>query len=243
VRDARKSAAALAIVLAFRHPLGTAMTISASLAQIGEFSFILAGLGVALGLMPEEGRDLILAGALLSILFNPLLFMALDRFGPVLEKYDPVRAAGPSAEAAQEPAPIEITDQTGHAVLVGFGRVGGRIGEVLLQLRTSLFVIDEKDDIVAGLTARNIMAIAGNATTVMWAANLAQARSLFVAIPDSFEAGQIVAQARAANSSLEIIAWAHSDAEAKHLTDYGANEVILGAEEIAHAMVARYRAP
>jgi CPA2 family monovalent cation:H+ antiporter-2 len=238
-----KSLAALAIVLAFRHPLGTATTISASLAQIGEFSFILAGLGVALGLMPEVGRDLILAGALLSILFNPLLFMALDRFGPLLEKYDPVRAAGAKAEAPPEPAAIEITDQTGHAVLVGFGRVGGRIGEALLNLGTPLFVIDEKDAIVAGLTARNIRAIAGNATTVMRAANLGQAKSLFVAIPDSFEAGQIVDQARAANSGLEIIAWAHSDAEAKYLTDYGANDVILGAEEIADAMVARYLAP
>jgi CPA2 family monovalent cation:H+ antiporter-2 len=238
-----KSLAALAIVLAFRHPLGTATTISASLAQIGEFSFILAGLGVALGLMPEVGRDLILAGALLSILVNPLLFMALDRFGPLLEKYDPVRAAGAKAEAPPEPAAIEITDQTGHAVLVGFGRVGGRIGEALLNLGTPLFVIDEKDAIVAGLTARNIRAIAGNATTVMRAANLGQAKSLFVAIPDSFEAGQIVDQARAANSGLEIIAWAHSDAEAKYLTDYGANDVILGAEEIADAMVARYLAP
>jgi CPA2 family monovalent cation:H+ antiporter-2 len=238
-----KSLAALGIVLAFRHPLGTAMTISASLAQIGEFSFILAGLGVALGLMPEEGRDLILAGALLSILFNPVLFMALDHFGPLLEKYDPARAAGASAEAPPEPAPIEITDQIGHAVLVGFGRVGGRIGEALLNLGTPLFVIDEKDQIVAGLAARHIRAIAGNATTVLRAANLAQAKSLFVAIPDSFEAGQIVDQARMANSGLEIIAWAHSDAEAKYLTDYGANEVILGAEEIADAMVARYLAP
>jgi CPA2 family monovalent cation:H+ antiporter-2 len=193
--------------------------------------------------MPEVGRDLILAGALLSILFNPLLFMALDRFGPLLEKYDPVRAAGAKAEAPPEPAAIEITDQTGHAVLVGFGRVGGRIGEALLNLGTPLFVIDEKDAIVAGLTARNIRAIAGNATTVMRAANLGQAKSLFVAIPDSFEAGQIVDQARAANSGLEIIAWAHSDAEAKYLTDYGANDVILGAEEIADAMVARYLAP
>jgi monovalent cation:H+ antiporter-2, CPA2 family len=238
-----KSLAALAIVLAFRHPLGTATTIAASLAQIGEFSFILAGLGVSLGLMPEEGRDLILAGALLSILFNPLLFKALDRFAPLLEKYDPVRAKGTSTEAPPEPAPIVITDQAGHAVLVGFGRVGGRIGEALLNLGTPLFVIDEKDAVVAGLTARNIRAIAGNATTMLRAANLAQARSLFVAIPDSFEAGQIVDQARAANSGLEIIAWAHSDAEAKYLTDYGANEVILGAEEIADAMVARYLAP
>jgi len=238
-----KSLAALAIVLAFRHPLATAATISASLAQIGEFSFILAGLGVSLALMPEQGRDLILAGALISILLNPLLFMALDHFGPMLEKYDPARAAHASAGASPEPAPIVVTDQVGHVVLVGCGRVGSRVGEVLLHLGTQLFVIDEKDEIVARLAARNVRAIAGNATAVMRAANLPQARSLFVAIPDSFEAGQIVAQARTANSGLEIIAWAHSDAEAKHLTDYGANEVILGADEIADAMVARYRAP
>jgi CPA2 family monovalent cation:H+ antiporter-2 len=238
-----KSLAALAIVLAFRHPLGTAATISASLAQIGEFSFILAGLGVSLALMPEQGRDLILAGALISILLNPLLFMALDHFGPLLEKYDPAQAAHASAGASPEPAPIVVTDQVGHVVLVGYGRVGSRVGEVLLHLGTQLFVIDEKDEIVARLAARNVRAIAGNATAVMRAANLPQARSLFVAIPDSFEAGQIVAQARTANSGLEIIAWVHSDAEAKHLTDYGANEVILGADEIADAMVARYRAP
>lgn len=73
-----KSVAAFIIVLAFRHPLPTALTVSVSLAQIGEFSFILAGLGVSLGLLPEEGRDLLMAGALLSIALNPLLFRALE---------------------------------------------------------------------------------------------------------------------------------------------------------------------
>ncbi|WP_374303865.1 cation:proton antiporter [Ferrovibrio sp.] len=73
-----KSVAAFIIVLAFRHPLSTALTVSVSLAQIGEFSFILAGLGVSLGLLPEEGRDLLMAGALLSIALNPLLFRALE---------------------------------------------------------------------------------------------------------------------------------------------------------------------
>ncbi len=74
-----KSVAAFGIVRAFGHRNSTALTISASLAQIGEFSFILAGLGVSLALMPERGRDLILAGAILSILINPFLFTALDR--------------------------------------------------------------------------------------------------------------------------------------------------------------------
>ena len=94
----------------------------------------------------------------------------------------------------------------------------------------------------AGLTARGVRAIAGNGAAVLAAANLKQARTLFVALPDSFEAGQIVAQARALNTGLEIIAWSHSDAEANHLTDYGANEVILGADEIAAAMVDRFLA-
>ncbi len=113
-----KSIAALAIVLAFRHPLGTALTISASLAQIGEFSFILAGLGTSLNLLPAEGRDLILAGAILSILINPLLFVALDRFVPRLQTR---KRGDASAEAASAPSPEwPMTSLSGHTVLVGY---------------------------------------------------------------------------------------------------------------------------
>ena len=75
-----KSAAAFLIVRLFGHPTSTALMISASLAQIGEFSFILAGLGVGLELLPERGRDIILAGAILSIILNPLFFAMLDRW-------------------------------------------------------------------------------------------------------------------------------------------------------------------
>src|SRR5690606_6254733 len=99
-----KSVAAFLIVLAFRHPVATALTISASLAQIGEFSFILAELGVQLRLLPEEGRDLILAGALLSIVLNPVVFAAFEWVTPRVEKIPflarlAARAATPSAEA------------------------------------------------------------------------------------------------------------------------------------------------
>jgi monovalent cation:H+ antiporter-2, CPA2 family len=73
-----KPLAATAIVLLLRFPLATALSVAASLAQIGEFSFILAGLGLSLGLLPPEGRDLILAGALLSITLNPLMFAAVE---------------------------------------------------------------------------------------------------------------------------------------------------------------------
>src|SRR5690606_356509 len=120
-----KSMAALAIVLAFRHPLSTAVAVSVSLAQIGEFSFILAGLGVSLALLPEAGRDLILAGALISIMLNPLLFAAYDWIRPRIERDETTaREQDQSGRAVDVPVP-EVTSLTGHNVLVGAGRVGG----------------------------------------------------------------------------------------------------------------------
>jgi CPA2 family monovalent cation:H+ antiporter-2 len=231
-----KSLAALAIVLAFRHPLGTALTIAASLAQIGEFSFILVGLGVALGPLPELGRELVLAGAIVSILLNPLLFLALDRLRPWLDAREGAR--GIEAAAKAEPAPIEATTQQGHIVLVGHGRVGYWVGEALEKAGVPLLVIDEKDEVVEKLSGRKLETIAGNGVAALRAANLAHAKALLVAIPDGFEAGQIVAQARAANKDLLIVARAHSDAEAAYLANYGASVVVRGARKIADAMVA-----
>jgi CPA2 family monovalent cation:H+ antiporter-2 len=229
-----KSLAALAIVLAFRHPLGTALTIAASLAQIGEFSFILVGLGVAQGLLPELGRELVLAGAIISIVLNPLLFLALDRMRPWLDRRD--GALTPELPGKAEPAPVEATKQQGHAILVGYGRIGHWVGEALARSGVPLLVIDEKDDVVEKLKARNLEALAGNAATLLHVANPAGAAALLVAIPDAFEAGQIVAQARAANKDLLIVAHAHSDAEAAYLSNYGASVVVQGAREIADAM-------
>ena len=232
-----KSLAALIIVRLFGWPLGTAATIAVSLAQIGEFSFILAGLGVSLGLMPTLGRELILAGAIITILLNPLLFIALDRVKPWLDAHDgvPSQPIPPPEQASDE---LEATRQRGHTVLVGYGNIGRWIGEALIRARVPLFVIDEKDDIVAKLKAAGIEAVAASAPSALRAANLAQARALLVAVPEAFEAGQIVAQARSASSSLLIVAHAHSDAEAEYLAGLGAN-VVEGAREIAETMVAR----
>ena len=233
-----KSAAALAIVLAFGHPLRTALTISASLAQIGEFSFILAGLGVALGVLLPEARNLILAGALLSILANPMIFLALDQLKPWLDKYDGLADAAKPAEAV--PEKIEATTLEDHAVLVGHGRVGHRIGGALLDAGVPLFVIDESEDVVNGLKERGIEAVVANAVTSLDVANLAKARCLLVAIHENFEAGQIVAQARAMRPDLVILARGHSIAEQEHLKSCGATSVVLGAEEIASAMMRSY---
>ncbi len=242
-----KSVAALAIVQLFGRPLGTAATIAVSLAQIGEFSFILAGLGVSLGLMPQLGRELVLAGAIISIVINPLLFMALDRLRPWLDQRDGAKAVADAvaadkamdASAKAAAAEIEVTSQQGHTVLVGYGSIGHWIGEALSSAGVPLFVIEEKDEIVARLKARGIEAVAASAPSALVAANLLHARALLVAVPEAFEAGQIVAQARAANSGLFIIAHAHSDTEAAYLSNYGASVVVQGAREIAATMVAQ----
>ena len=234
-----KSMAALAIVLAFRYPLSTALAVSVSLAQIGEFSFILAGLGVSLALLPETGRDLILAGALISIMLNPLLFTAYDWLMPRIERREPIAKDREGARANSAPAPA-ITSLKGHHVLVGAGRVGGRVLEALMNATEPLLVIDEKEETVAKLRANGLEAMAGNATVMIKAANVPEARTLLVAIPDTFEAGQIIEQAKALNPDLLVLARAHSDAEADHLYSYGADAVVLGEQEIANAMVEQF---
>ncbi|CAN7378666.1 Kef family K(+) transporter [Phyllobacterium sp. LjRoot231] len=240
-----KSLAAFFIVRAFGYPTGTALIISASLAQIGEFSFILAELGVGLGMLPEEGRDLILGGAILSILVNPLVFAAVTYLKPRLEKRLPT-AEEPTAEAdapaEEEPDVEEIrpTTLTDHAVLVGYGRVGSLVGDALKEVGKPFLVIEDADKTVAKLHDENIETIVGNAANgdILAAANLAQARQLIIAIPNAFEAGQIVVKARAANPVISILARAHSDAEVQHLQDLGADAVIMGEREIARGIVA-----
>jgi CPA2 family monovalent cation:H+ antiporter-2 len=234
-----KSLAALVIVLAFRHTLPTALFISASLAQIGEFSFILAGLGIILGLLTDSGRDLILAGAMLSILMNPLLFKALDVLQPRLAARSP---ATPDLDPRKHPKPVEleITDQENHVALVGYGRVGQRVADQIVGSGMAIFIIDEREENIAAIRAKGLAGIAGSAQVALEAANLSKARALIVAIPEVFEAGQIVEKARAANPGLTIVARGHTDAEGEHLLKCGATAVVQGAQKIANALVEQY---
>ena len=232
---------AYAIVRFYQYSIGTALTISASIAQIGEFSFILAGLGVTIGVLSPEARDLILAGALISILVNPACFMLADRLRPWLERNE---ASGPEVVPQSEVAPPEIkpTLLEDHVVLVGYGRVGRRIGNELLHLGATLFVIDENDVVAAELNAAGTEAIAANGVTSLKAANLDKARCLLVAVPENFEAGQIVEQARAISPDLLSFARGHSESEKAHRESCGASAVVLGEEEIASAMLGFYTA-
>jgi CPA2 family monovalent cation:H+ antiporter-2 len=250
-----KSVAAFLIVLAFRHPVATALTISASLAQIGEFSFILAELGVQLRLLPEEGRDLILAGALLSIVLNPVVFAAFEWVTPRVEKIPflarlAARAATPSAEApgatVEATAAVHVPAETqlkDHYVLVGYGRVGSLVGQALRESGRDFLVIEDADKIVSALRDQGIETIVGNAVKadVLKAANLPEARQLFIAIPNAFEAGQVIAQARSLKPTLPIVARAHFDAEVDHLKNLGADIVIMGEREIARGMIDAFK--
>jgi len=229
--------ATVAIIVVFRTVLSVvllrlfgqsssvAMGVAASRGQIGEFSFILAGLGLQFNLMPEQASDLILGGAIISIILNPAVFAITDRLGR--------KAVSPEAETPAAPPPRR------RAVLVGYGRVGSLIGKALDDARAEYSVIEDRLDLIEQLQARGIAAVAGNAISreVMEAANVAEADLLFVTVPDGFEAGRIVELARELNPKLKVYARAHSDAEVEHLKDFGADLIVSGEREIAEAMI------
>jgi CPA2 family monovalent cation:H+ antiporter-2 len=227
-----KSLIAYLIVRAFGHPNETALTVSASLAQIGEFSFILAGLGTGLGILPPEARDLILAGAILSILANPFIFsLAVGRA--------PVRTSG-AREAA---APATPASPTGHTILVGFGRVG-RLIAAAHSGPGKFVVIEARTGRTQDGGARGLIFIEGNAAdpALLEKADIEHASRLLLAIPGGFEAGAIAQNALALNPAIQIIARAHSDEDVAYLEKLGADHVIMGEREIAARMVSLLKA-
>jgi CPA2 family monovalent cation:H+ antiporter-2 len=226
-----KSIAAYGIVRAFGHPNRTALTISASLAQIGEFSFILAGLGTGLGVLPSEGRDLVLAGAIISIFLNPFVFTAVaGRIGAEKERD---RAAGEAVEMERQ------RERRDHTILVGFGRVGRIIGESATEAGRALVVIEDRTDIARGASDLGLPVVVGNATAahVLHEAGIAQATRLVIAIPEGFEAGAIAERARKVNPEITILARAHSEAEVEHLEKLGVDQVVMGEREIARRLI------
>jgi monovalent cation:H+ antiporter-2, CPA2 family len=234
-----KSVAAFVIVLVFRHPVRTALTVSASLAQIGEFSFILAGLGAAVGLMPSEGRDLILAGALLSIALNPLAFAAVAPLTRFFESRPRLLALLERRGAERHRVPVSsAAGLRDHAVLVGYGRVGGAIGPVLREQGLPFVVIERDHLMLTSAQEAGVPTIVGDASLpgVLAAAGIAHARLIAVATPDSFQARRIVEVARALNPAIEIVARTHNAAEIGTLQGLGAGRIVMGELELARAM-------
>ena len=222
-------AIAFVVVRVCGYGMGTGLVLAAALAQIGEFSFILGGLGVSLGVLPSAGNDLILAAAILSILVNPALFFLIDRYR--------AKAATPAPDVETRPA-IVPTHLTGHAVLVGHGRVGSLVATTLADRGVPFLVIEERQDIVESLRARGVEAILGNAAEpgVLAAANLVGARFFISAIPNTFENGNLLDDAKAGNPELVVMARAHSENEADYLRKHGANLAVVGEREIARAI-------
>ncbi|MCZ2878251.1 Kef family K(+) transporter [Escherichia coli] len=235
-----KSVAALFLVRLFGHSQRTALTIAASLAQIGEFAFILAGLGMALNLLPQAGQNLVLAGAILSIMLNPVLFALLEKYLAKTETLEEQTLE----EAIEEEKQIPV-DICNHALLVGYGRVGSLLGEKLLASDIPLVVIETSRTRVDELRERGVRAVLGNAANeeIMQLAHLECAKWLILTIPNGYEAGEIVASARAKNPDIEIIARAHYDDEVAYITERGANQVVMGEREIARTMLELLETP
>ncbi len=226
-----KSAAAFFIVRAFGHPASTALTISASLAQIGEFAFIIAGLGVALQILPASGQSLVLAGALVSIMLNPLVFGLLDRWqARVQDNKPPV----PEPEEAVGPS-RNLQD---HAIVIGYGRVGSELAHVLRDRGVPVLVIDDNKEHVERAHAAGIAAIRGSAAAdrVLAEAHPERAKIAVLAIPQPLESGEALAKLRAINPELTLLARAHSDAEVKHLLEHGADGTVMAERELAHSL-------
>ena len=235
-----KSLAAFALVLAFRYPLNTALTVSASLAQIGEFSFILAGLGVTLKVLPPEGQSLILAGALISIALNPLVFNTIEPLQAwIRSRSSLARAVERSGDPLAE-LPMSVPQErlTGHVLLVGYGRVGQRIGEALIQSSVPIVVAEHNREVVEALRTRGIAAVSGDASepAVLIQAHVHRAQMLVIATPDTFRARKMIEIARTLRPGIEVVARAHSDEEAELLRKEQMGPVFMGEHELALSM-------
>jgi len=223
----------------FREPLQTQLTLSVGLAQIGEFSFILAALGVSLGLLSEDARNLILAAALLSIIVNPMFFVLLDRWSARHEAQNRVASEGSLRAEEEDLLPDRaLIPAANHIVLIGYGRVGSRVGPALQQHGTPLVLIDSNRDHCIDARAAGIPCIYGNALSegVLKDANIGTARALLLAISQALEAGPIIRLARESNPGIAILARAHSDEEVAYLHKVGVDATIMGESEIARSM-------
>jgi len=237
-----KSLGAFGIVLAFRYPLRTALRISASLAQVGEFSFILAALGVSLGLLPMEGQSLIVAAALLSISLNPAAFAIGDRLDQWAERRRPALTIGeqPARRSAAARRP-DLEGIRGHVILVGFGRVGALIGDIFEHKGISYVALDEDRTIVEAARARGRPLLLGDATRleILREAHVEDAQVLVISTGEPFEKRAIVDVARAANPALHTIVRASSSEERVELDQRGVDMVVVDVNELALAL-ARY---
>jgi CPA2 family monovalent cation:H+ antiporter-2 len=236
-----KSLAAAALVLALRYPLNSALTVSASLAQIGEFSFILVALGGQLNLLPPEAQSLVVAGAMLSIALNPLLFEAVAP----LQRWVLARSAlARRLEArddplAELPQTTEARFLTRQVVLVGHGRVGARVAAGLSAAGVPLVVVDRQREQVQGLRERGHAAVLGDATDpmVLVQAHVATAGTLVVAMAETRDVALMIAHARRLNPALHIVVRSPNEEESQLLLRAGASQAVQAEHTLADELL------
>jgi CPA2 family monovalent cation:H+ antiporter-2 len=236
---------AAALVVMFRYPLKTALTIAAGLAQIGEFSFILAGLGMSLGLLPQEGQNLILAGALISITLNSLMFRAVGPVQAWIEERIELRPALARRIARREDPlaelPLSTEDKylSGQIVLVGYGRVGRHIAAALTEASIPFVVVDQNRELVERCREKGVPAVCGDATemAVLIQAHISRASLLVIATPDSLDDRRMIGVARQVNPQIEVVVRTHNEEEAALLRQEQAGMIFLGEQELASSMM------
>jgi CPA2 family monovalent cation:H+ antiporter-2 len=231
---------AIALVLAFRYPLNTALTVGASLAQIGEFSFILAALGVSLGLLPMQAQSLIVAAALVSIAANPVVFAAMRPVHAWIRARPRLAMRLERSGDALAELPMSTSDSylSGQVVLVGYGRVGSRIAQALAERGIPCVVVEQNRERVRELREKGMAAVSGDAArpAVLIQAHIAEASMLVIATPDTISVRKMAEIARTLNPAIEIALRTHNEEEASLLTKENVGMVFLGEHELAFAM-------
>jgi CPA2 family monovalent cation:H+ antiporter-2 len=235
-----KSLAAAALVLVFRYPLNTALTVSASLAQIGEFSFILAGLGVSLKLLPVEGQNLILAGALISIALNPLVFAGIKPLQAWIESRSNLnrRLAQRTDPLAELPTATPERYLSSQVVLVGYGRMGRYIGEQLAQRNIPFVVAEQNREMVERLRIKGIAAVSGDGSdpAVLIQAHIARASMLVITTPNAFNVRQMIQIARTLNPGIEVVVRVLNEKEADLFEQREQGKIFVADDELAKGM-------
>jgi CPA2 family monovalent cation:H+ antiporter-2 len=229
---------ALVLLLVLRVHPRVAVIVAGSLGQIGEFSFLLVEVAVRQGMLPESVRGPVLVAAATTILTTPLLIRGMEALSPRLERS--ARLAWWRGE--RRPRLVltpEAAQATGHAVVVGTGRVGATVIRALRRHGVVVVAVEENRMAAEALAAQGIAVIWGDATRpeVLHAAAMERARLLVVALPGAVEARAVLAMARAANPTIHIVVRTHSDEEAALLeSEEGVGLVMMGEREVALGM-------
>lgn len=235
-----KTLAAAFLVLCFRYPLNTALTVSASLAQIGEFSFILTNMGVNLKLLPVAGQNLIVAGALVSISLNPLLFSMINPLQTWIKKHVRLKRHADKSIDPLTNLPKTTTKKVlaDHVVLVGYGRVGKRIGEILALQEIPFVVVEENRSIVKRLRKLKIAAVVGDATnpSILNKTHIEKANILVIAIPNNLHVRNLIKTARALNPKIKLLVRTHTDEETVLLERENVEKIFYAEVELAESM-------